>query len=351
MNQRCPLQRSLVCVLLVALLAGCAPAPATPAHNPLIVYDWVDDIPQSLLDEFTQQTGIPVRLEGYQTQEEAMENVSAGFTADVLVLDAEYIPQAAENHLIQQIDPVDVPNVAGVMQRFRGLSFDPQNQYGIPFTWGTSGIIALRGSAPVSSWADLFSTPNRVAVWSDYHYTTGALLKGLGYSANTEVANELEDAESAFAMLSPRIVVQPNDEVTLTSILADGKADVAIGYALDYQDALSYGLDVEYILPSDGAVLWMDFFTVPSSSQRQAEALQFINFMLDPQNAALYTQSSYYATAVEGAATYLPQEILDDSSIYPTSEALNGSELLLSLSEGANDRYHQLWQVLSGSNP
>jgi spermidine/putrescine transport system substrate-binding protein len=350
MKHRCPLHRFLAGVLLLLFVTACNAAPIAQSSDPLIIYDWIDDIPQSLLDEFTSQTGIPVQLEGYQTQEEAMENVAAGFKADILVLDAEYVRQAADSGLIQPIDSKKLTNLNGLMQMFRGLSFDPKNEYSIPFSWGTSGIIALASAEPVQSWADLYTSSNRVAIWEDYHYTIGALLKGMGYSANTESEQELAAAESSLAMLSARIVVQSNDETTITSLLANGQADVAIGYALDYQDALAYGLDVQYIMPSEGLILWADEFTLPASSQHQANALQFIDFMLDAKNAATYTQSTYYATAVEGAARYLSQEILNDPSIYPSIEILNNSEMLLSLSETANERYHELWQTLAYSN-
>ncbi|GAP15993.1 spermidine/putrescine-binding periplasmic protein [Longilinea arvoryzae] len=351
MKHALQLQRLFCGALVLVLLTACGLAPQSKNSDPLIVYDWVDDLPQSLLDEFTRQTGIKVQTEGYQSQEEAVENVAGGFKADVLVLDAEQIGPAIESGVIQRFDKSGVPNLDGVMQMFRGLSFDPQTEYAIPFTWGTSGIITTPDAAPVSSWADLFDTPNRVGVWNDFHYTTGALLKGLGYSANTESADELSQAEAAFSMLSPRIVVQEGiDTTTLTDLFVDDKIDVAIGYALDYQDARSYGLDVQYILPSDGPILWMDFFTLPASSQRQADALKFINFMLDAKNAAAYTQSSYYATGVEKAADYLPQEILNDPSIYPSIETLNESELLMSLSDETQKEYFHLWELLSASS-
>lgn len=351
MKHALPLQRLCCCALILVLVAGCNMAPRAQNSEPLVIYNWAEDIPQSLLDEFTRQTGIQVKAEGYQTQEEAMENVAGGFKTDILVLDAEQIGPAIASGLIQRFDSAAVPNLDGVMQMFRGLSFDPQAEYAVPFTWGTSGIITTPDAAPVSAWADLFDTPNRVGVWNDYHYTVGALLKGLGYSANTEAADELSQAEAAFSMLSPRIVVQEGlDENTLTNLFVDGKIDVAIGYALDYQDARSYGLDVQYILPSDGPILWMDFFTLPTSSQRQADALKFINFMLDPKNAAAYTQSSYYATAVEKAADLLPPEMLNDPSIYPSIETLNDSELLMSLSAASQKEYFHLWQLLSNTS-
>ncbi len=345
------LRQFYCCALILILLSGCAQLPWAQNSEPLVVYNWADDIPQTLLDEFTRQTGIQVKAEGYQSQEEAMENVAGGFKADILVLDAEQIGSAVNTGLIQRFDRSDLPNLSGLMQMFRELSFDPQNEYAVPFTWGTSGIITTPAAAPVQSWADLFESPNRVGVWNDFHYTVGALLKGLGYSANTESATELTQAEAAFSMLSPRIVVQEGlDNATLTNLFVEGKIDVAIGYALDYQDALSYGLDVQYILPADGPILWMDFFTLPASSRRQADALKFINFMLDPKNAAAYTQSSYYATAVEKASDYLPQEILDDPSIYPSTETLNDSELLMALSSKAQDEYFNLWEILSATS-
>lgn len=351
MKKRCPLHRLIIGALLLLMMTACSAMPNAQSTDPLIIYDWIDDIPQSLLDQFTEETGIPVRLEGYETQEAAMEDVAAGFKADILVLDAEYIRQAANEGLIQPIDTVDLTHFDGLMQMFRGFSFDPNNEYSIPFSWGTSGIIALASAEPVDSWADLFTTSNRVAIWEDYHYTVGALLKGLGYSANTESEAELKAALPELAMLSTRVVVQSNDNITMTQLLAGGQADLVIGYSLDYQDALSYGLDVEYIAPSEGLILWADNFTLPASSQRQSDALKFIDFMLDPQNAAVYTQFTYYATAVEDATQYLPEEILLDPSIYPSSDVLNNSEMLMALSDETAEHYHELWQTLSGVNP
>ena len=121
------------------LLAGCSAEPPMPKE--LVLYNWVDYMPQSVMYAFTKEHGITIKYVAYGSQEEVPESIEAGSAYDLVVLGPEFIPELAEKKLLKTIDYRNVPNFKHVSANFRDLAFDPGNKYSIPFHWGTTGIL------------------------------------------------------------------------------------------------------------------------------------------------------------------------------------------------------------------
>ena len=353
------LQACAFALLLFGLLnSGCASSVTQnqPAEE-IVLYNWEGDIPQSVLDSFTAQSGIKIRYETYESQEDAIENMRAGHVYDVVTMESRFIPLLVREGLLAELDYQNIINFRNISPNFRGLAYDPDNRYSIPYSWGTTGLIVRTDLAkrPITRWSDMWDKryAGQVAIWVGQPRETLALtLKSLGYSGNSENPVELEDALAHLISLKPNLLFLENfDPNNATPALASGRIVMAMGYSGDFLSSQDAGLQVGYILPEEGALLWGDTFIVPANSTHKTAAELFINFLLDPEISAVIANQKYYATANESALEYINPEILNNSAIFPGGDALKHAEIILPLSADGQQLYNQTWQQFLDAGP
>lgn len=340
-----------VFLFLILLNSGCAP---TPVENQLadevILYDWEGDITQVVLDSFTAEYGVKVRYEIYESQDEAIENMRAGKVFDVVVMENSYIPSLIEDEMLTELNYENILNFKNISPNFRGLSYDPDNNYTIPYSWGTTGIVVRTDLVqdPIHRWSDFWDEryAGKVAIWEDLPRETIALtLKSLGYSANSENPVELEAALEQLIALKPTLrYLDEFDMEFAAPALASGEVAIALGYSGDLFASQDMDLPVDYIMPEEGALLWGDNFVVPSNSSSQYTAEVFINFLLRPEISAEICNQSYYATDNEAAIPFIDSEIVNDPAIFPGDDVLINAEIILPLSSEGQLLYDRIWQ-------
>jgi spermidine/putrescine transport system substrate-binding protein len=351
--------RILIAGLTLTLLAACASPtlPPTPTPLPLakelIVYDWEEDMPKSVLDAFTDEYGVKVRYETYVSQEEAIENMRAGQVYDVVVMESRFIPALVNDGLLGDLNHQNILNFKNISPNFRGLTYDPDNRYSIPYGWGMIGLLVRTDLAPspVTNWADLWDTryAGKMAIWSDLPRETLALtLKSLGYSANSENPSELEAALAKLIAVKPDIrFLNEFDLISAAPAIASGEIIAAMGYSGDFYASQELGLQVKYILPEEGALLWSDNLIIPANSPNKTSAELFINFLLRPEIGAELVNQKGYAIANEAANEFIDPQILNDPSIYPGNDLLEKAELILPLTTHGRQLYKDIWERFS----
>ncbi len=348
----------LLCSLLVACNGLTSPlATATPTPPPfaerLVFYDWELDIPQSILDAFSEEFGVNVTYLTYETQEEAVQNMRAGEVYDVVVVENQFVLGLAAEGLLAELDYDNVPNFEHIAPNFKDLAYDPHNRYSIPYSWGTSGLI-VRGDlagGPITRWADLWNPAyaGQVALRSSSREIVGLTLKSLGFSANSEDPTELEAALERLLEL-PKIVMVGGYAEDALPVLASGEAVILVGWAEDVWTAQEEKLEISYVLPEEGPLLWGDNFVIPANSPHQATAELFLNFLLRPEISAQITNENYYASPNEAARSFIEPEILNDPIIFPSSAELKNAEVLLPLSPEGEQRYLDIWERFLAAN-
>jgi spermidine/putrescine transport system substrate-binding protein len=244
---------------------------------------------------------------------------------------------------------------------FRGLSFDPNNQYSVPYQWGTTGIVYRQDltGGEISQWSDLWDPKyqGKVGLWRGQpREVIGLTLKMLGFSANSENPDELAAAMRKLEELGPNLVwVETIDPYTSAPALADGRLIVSMGYAYDQIEGDKENSDIRFVLPEEGTVLWGEHFTIPSTSTHSQEAEQLINYLIEPQVMAEIASYNLYAIANDGAFDLLSDEIRNNPLIFPPNEMMVNSEIILSISPEAEIRYQEAWQLFtatySGESP
>ncbi|MEZ4832078.1 MAG: extracellular solute-binding protein [Caldilineaceae bacterium] len=132
--------------------------PPCRPHEALVIYDWAEDMSDDVLDAFAQEYGVEVTYLVYESQEEAIEMMRSGEMYDVVVMESRYIPMLAGEQLLAKIDYRNVPNYKNISANYRGLMYDPENQFSIPYNWGTTGLVVRSDlvDEPVTHWADLW---------------------------------------------------------------------------------------------------------------------------------------------------------------------------------------------------
>jgi spermidine/putrescine transport system substrate-binding protein len=349
-----------VSLFLTLVLAACAPPTAPqPSDNQLTLYNWEGDIPQSVLDLFAQETGITVNYQVYESQEEAIQNIAAGQAYDVVVMESRFIPLLAQDGLLAKFNYENIPNFKNISPNFRNLVYDPGNNHSIPYSWGTTGLLVRTDLAqrPVSRWSDLWDPAfaGKVAIWAGQPREALAFtLKSLGYSVNSENPAELEAALTQLVALKPHLrFIEDYDIEFAATALASNEIVIAMGYSGDLSASLDMGLQVEYIMPEEGALLWGDNFVIPANARNQPAAETFINFLLRPEVSATIVNEKYYASANDAARTFIPDDILSDPSIYPNNDILQNAEIILPLSPSGQQLYDEIWQKFmdAGTSP
>lgn len=335
-------------------VASCAVSPvATPARTAgltkeLMLYGWPDDLPVAVLDQFTAEYGVPVKYVTYGDQKKAVETLAAGEIYDVVVMSNEYVQQLTQQDLLAPIDYQVVTNFKNISPNFRDLAYDPQNRYSVPFNWGTVGIIVRTDviTQPITQWQDLWEPAyaGKIMIWQTRREVIGAALKTLHYSINSEDPAELEQARQRLLALRPQVQLLPETEASLAPYLISGQVLIALGFARDVLEAQESNPAIQYILPTEGTILWGDNFVIPANSPNQPAAQIFLNFLLRPEITAQIFTHNLYPMANDATKPLINPTLLNNQVIFPSTESLKNAEVLLAVSATTNDRHEEIWQ-------
>jgi spermidine/putrescine transport system substrate-binding protein len=347
-------------LLLMGLIHGCenSDAPKKPSSalaKELVLYDWVDDMPRSVLDDFTREYGVKVTYLTFESQEEAVENILQGRIYDVAVLENPFIPSLVAARHLTEIDFRNVPNFKNISANFRDLAIDPGNRCTVPYHYGTTGLLVrtdLIGNA-VTRWADLWDPrfAGKVALRLQPRELLSITLLSLGYGQNSEMADEVNAAVDRLIALKQSILWVEVDTPKAVAKLLSGEAVLLLGWPLDYQEAHGANPAISYILPKEGAPLWSDNYVIPTSSPNSYTAEIFINFLLRPEISARIVNEKNYPTANDAAITLVNPEIRDDPVIFPPLEQLRRAHFYLPLSPAGESLYKQAWDRFLAAPP
>ncbi|MBL8154111.1 MAG: spermidine/putrescine ABC transporter substrate-binding protein [Anaerolineae bacterium] len=341
-------------ILALIALSACSSAPAippTPTSQPLAqqltIYNWEGGLPQEILDAFTAEYGVTIDYQTFTSYAEAVSNLEAGKGYDVVFMGNDFIGQILGTELLAELDLSNIPNMRNISVNFRDLSYDPGNLHSIPFGWGTTGLVVRSDlfDKPVTSWNALWEAEvGKSGIWDDRRALIGLTLRSLGFSANSDKPEELEAALNRLLELKGRVIsLESIDPWTSAPALDSGQITIALGWAYDGIAGRDLNPAIEYVIPQEGTLLWLENMVIPANSPNKYTAEMFINFMLRPEIAGQYVNATFFAVANEPAKAFIDPTILNDPIVYPTQELLTNAELLLPLSAETKAIYDAIW--------
>ena len=348
------MRRMRLLVLLTVLcgvVLGCSkPAP----RNQVNVLMWSEYIDRAMLADFQKRTGLEVRLDEYEATEDMVAKLQqAGGTKqyDVVVASDHIIPVLAKLNLIQPLDRERIPNSKNVMERFARPSYDPEGKYSLPYQWGTMGLMYRKDKIAnmQPTWAMIFDParqPGRFTLIDSMRDMMAAALKYQGKSVNTADPGELRAAGELLAATkkSPQLLgFEPG--VGGKNKVVSGDAVLAIVYSGDAIRATEEDPNVDFILPREGTIIWVDAMTIPAHAPNLDGAYQFIDWILDAQTGAALSNFNRYATPNAESLPLINKEDRENKTIYPDEELLGTMEYLEDM--GPHTRlYDEVWTAV-----
>ncbi len=199
---------------------------------------------------------------------------------------------------------------------------------------------------PVTKWADLWESQyeQQVMLIDDVRDVFGMALKKNGHSVNTKDEAEIEQAFDSLVALKNNVLLYNSDAPQVPYV--SGETSVGMqwnGNAFQGQVEMP---ELKFVMPEEGAVLWMDNFTIPSGSKNKALAHKFINFMYQSENQAEIVTSLGYASATNAGRDKLPEELKNNRTIFPSSEDLKKGEFINDVGAETLAIYEKYWQRL-----
>ncbi|REE68680.1 spermidine/putrescine transport system substrate-binding protein [Paenibacillus taihuensis] len=349
MNQ---LVRMMVIVVLLAfaLMYGASALNSSQGYsgaNTLTIYNWGDYIDPDLIAEFEKESGLKVIYSTFDSNEAMMTKIEQGGTTFDISVPSEYaISKMKEENLLLPIDKSKLPNLKYIDPSYMNLSFDPNNEYSIPYFWGTVGIVynpELVKGIDFKSWNDLWdpSLRNQILLVDGAREVIGFGLNCLGYSLNDTNEEHLQQAKNKLKELTPNVKAIVGDEIKL--LLANEEAAVGVVWSGDAAEIIDENDKLTYVVPEEGSNLWFDNMVIPKTAKNVEGAHKFINFMLDPEHAAQNVEYVGYATPNKKALELLPEDISGDERFYPRKEVTAKLEVYRNLGKKMLAHYNDLF--------
>lgn len=290
------------------------------------IYNWGDYIDPALITKFEHQTGYHVDYETFDSNESMLTKIRQGGTNYDLVIPSEYtVQRMRREHLIAPLDHRKLPNMRYLDKQFLNRSFDPGNRYSVPYFWGTLGIIyndqKIKG-ADVQHWRQLWSPrlKNNLMLIDSARDVFAIALITQGKSVNTTNYGQLKSAQGKLKQLTPNVKAIIADEMKM--YMEQGEAAVGVTYSGDAREMMSVNHHLHYVVPSEGSNIWFDNMVIPKAARNKAAAYKFINFMLEPKNAAQNARYVGYATPNWKAKQLLPKKVTNNRAFYPPQQTM-----------------------------
>ena len=328
--------RSVIGFLLLSL---CLPSLAE--DKVLNIYSWSSYIPEKGLQQFKDQTGIAVKYDVFDSAE-ALDSklLTGGSGYDVVFPASSALARAIKAGAVQEVPPGSLPNFANLDPDLLAklAVSDPDNRYGVPYTWGTVGLgLNLQAvqkrlpQAPLNT-LDLLFKPEYasqlkdcgIAVLDSPQEVISIALNYLGRDPYSTQAADLKAVQQLLTALQPNIRYVgtgkhiddlAKGEICL-ALTYNGDAGMAAAQAAENQQPF----EVVYRIPREGTLIWFDVMAIPADAPHPQAARQFIDFMLRPEVIAELTNSIYFANANQTADALVDPAIKGDPDIYPPQE-------------------------------
>jgi spermidine/putrescine transport system substrate-binding protein len=294
---------------------------------------WPNYHNQANLDQFSKDTGVPVQVTVFGSNEEMLAKLQAGGTGwDVFVPTNYTISTYVKLGLIDPLDLSKLPNFDPTTNdaRFTGEGTVDGKVYAVPKDWGTTGyaVNTKNVTQDMTTWKqfwDLAQTDysGKVTV-HDYQLTTiGNALKYYGYSFNSVDPKELADAEKLLLAVKPHLFAITSD---YQPAMRNGDAVMCMCWTGDAAQMARDIPEIRYVIGKEGGEIWTDFFAIPKEAPNKDAAYAFIDFLETPAVNAKEVESHGYPSTDSRVTPLLPDTIKNNPILYPAAELLTNLE-------------------------
>lgn len=331
----------LLSILSLSFMVGCGSSKED--NKTVTVFNCGDYIDEELIDKFEEETGYTINYSTYDTNETMYSKLKSGSNKYDLVFPSDYmIEKMIKEAMVEKINFDNIPNYKYIDEKFKNLDYDPNNEYSVPYMWGTIGIIYNPEivDEPVTSWDILWyeKYTDEIIMFDSVRDTMSIALKKLGYSMNSTNPKEIDEAANLLLEQKPIVKNWFVDQVK-DVMIADESA-MATVWSGDAAYIMSENDKLVYSVPEEGSNKWFDAMVIPKGAPNKEGAEAFINFLTDPDNAKQNVDYIEYYTP-----NWKTYEMLDEDvkETYPTDELLDKCEVFRDLDRETLKLYYDAW--------
>lgn len=347
---------------MLAVLFSTMPLSAHAAEDPvtITVYNWgqyISDGTDGYIDviaEFEKAyPNITVNYMTYDSNESMYTKLkTGGSTYDVIVPSDYMVEKLIAEDMLEPLDYSNIPNYQYVDDSFKNLSFDPDNLYSVPYTWGYVGIIynsRYVSEADATGWELLWNSTyaGKILMFDNCRDAFAAAELELGYSVNTEDPTEL--AAVTQKLKEQKNLVQSYVMDQVFDKMERGEAWIAPYYAGDYLLMAGENPDLKFFAPEEGYNLFVDALCIPKGCAHKKEAELFIDFLTSPEISGQNLDYLGYSTPISAAKDYMDPEMASNPIAYPDTQTLARGQSFSALSVAGNQEMNNLWLTVKTS--
>ena len=339
--------QSAIAAALV-MLAG-----AVQADGKLVVYNWAEYIPDGVLADFEKETGIKVEYSTYENNEVMYSKlkIQKGKGYDIVVPSTYLVSKMRDEGLLQKVDKTKLSNFKNLMPDLLNKPYDPNNDYSIPYLWGSTGIGVNSEEidpSTVTKWADLWDSKwkNKLLLVDDVREAFGMALQKNGHSVNTKNPDEIKQAYEDLQKLMPNVRVF-NADAPREPFLA-GDVNLGMIWSGEANMAQKENDKIQYIYPKEGAGFWVDSLTIPVGAENIENAHKFIDYMLKPEVGKKVVEQLGYSTPNKEVKALVDSKLQNNPIIFPPSDILSKAEFQQDVGD-AIKLYNDYWEKLKTS--
>ena len=313
------------------------------------VYNWGEYIDPEVITMFEEETGIEVLYNEFEQNEDMFPIIETGAVSYDVVCPSDYmVEKMIKNDLLEKINFDNVPNLKNIDPIYleKAETFDPGNQYSVPYCWGTVGILYNKTMVdePIDSWSVLFDEKykDNILMIDSVRDAYMIALSYLGYDQNTTDEAQIDEATQLLKKQYPLVQAYVIDQVREKMIGEEAAMGVIYSGEAIYTQRENENL--EYIVPKEGSNVWIDGWVIPKNSKNKENAEAWINFMCREDIALKNFDYITYSTPNAAARELIEDEAIKNSTIaFPGQDILDRCQAFRYLGEEVDSLYMNKW--------
>ncbi len=321
----------------------------------LNVYNWgeyIADGSDGIMDvnkEFQNRYGIKVNYTTYDSNENMYNKLKSGGANYDVVIPSDYtIAKLVDEEMLAELDFSNIPNYKYILDKYKGLYYDPENKYTVPYTVGMVGLIyntkVVEGE--VDSWSVLWDEKykGKILMFNNPRDTFGIAQCLLGQSVNTQDVKEWDAAIELLKKQNPLVSSYVMDEVF--NKMEQGDAALAPYYAGDFLTMYDVNPDLAFCYPKEGVNFFVDAMCIPKNAENKEAAELYINFMCEEEIAIENANYICYASPHKLVLESDDYDLKGNEILYPDESQMPKTQIFENLDFDTQQYMTMLWNEL-----
>jgi spermidine/putrescine transport system substrate-binding protein len=271
------MNRLFVSLFVLALTLSAAAAETKTLH----LFAMSDYLPEEVIKSFEKKFNAKVKYDNFSNNEELLAKFQSGAKGYDVIIPSDYMVKAlTEGGYLSDLDHSKIPNLKNIAKEFVDAPFDPNNKHTVPYTWGTTGLVynSKLIKETITSWKQLEDPKykGKIALLDDSREVFGAMLHTTGHSSNSTKSEDLKAAQSELIKIKPAVRLFSSDP---KQHVLSGDIWIAHIYSGDAFQINKKKPELKYVVPTEGATVWVDTLAIPKTAKNPELAHEFLTFI------------------------------------------------------------------------